>query len=702
MCLFPPGVLHRLLQLHARDDSSQDSLSAALSSDSASSSTWKLLIYDRHCQDILSPLLTVAELRALGITLHMSLLASRERVPDIPAIYFVRPTEDNLRIIASDIQKGIYDSTHINFSTSVPSGLLESFAAMVLQTPTDAAAAGGAAAGRAITSGALAASRIVRIMDQYSDFISLEDRLFTLNAPDSFARLNGGGDDQAMLAHVEEMVTALFSVCVTTGVVPIIRAKVGHAAQMVAQKLDARLRDHLSSRNNLFSGGGAAGGATLAFHRPLLLITDRNIDLSAPLLHSWTYQALLHDLLGMTSNRVTVQVADAAGALPAGQPAKLKPKTYDLLSGEDKFWKHHAGKVFPKVAEGVTERLQAYQTEYNAVTKKAGSGAAGAGSAADGDSLASAINALPKLQRRKKILDTHTNIATALLREIKSREIDAFFDLEQSILQKQTIDKAAIASIFGGPTAPAEAQAGKGRITDRLRFLLIYYLQNGINDDQLAQYRQLLEGALMTPAATAASGGDAPAGTGAATAAHLDAQRDLAAIDFVKQFKFLHRLSSGDEFGSSQSAAPKPTAPTGGMLGGFSKLADSLYGGGVGLLAGVRNLLPSNNHLPLTRLVDQLMANRDAADALDAQYQYFDPKSTNRRPTKSTASYKECIVFVLGGGTYNEYQNLQDWSVEAHAPRRDGPGQWDGRAADARLCFLPFLSGNARRSRRTA
>lgn len=32
---------------------------------------WKLLIYDRCGQDIISPLLNVKELRELGVTLHM-------------------------------------------------------------------------------------------------------------------------------------------------------------------------------------------------------------------------------------------------------------------------------------------------------------------------------------------------------------------------------------------------------------------------------------------------------------------------------------------------------------------------------------------------------------------------------------------------------------------------------------------------------
>jgi hypothetical protein len=33
--------------------------------------SWKILIYDEYGQDIISPLLTVKELRELGVTTHM-------------------------------------------------------------------------------------------------------------------------------------------------------------------------------------------------------------------------------------------------------------------------------------------------------------------------------------------------------------------------------------------------------------------------------------------------------------------------------------------------------------------------------------------------------------------------------------------------------------------------------------------------------
>lgn len=41
----------------------------------------------------------------------------------------------------------------------------------------------------------------------------------------------------------------------------------------------------------------------------VLVILDRNVDLIPMLSHSWTYQALVHDVLEMKLNRVTVEVS---------------------------------------------------------------------------------------------------------------------------------------------------------------------------------------------------------------------------------------------------------------------------------------------------------------------------------------------------------------------------------------------------------
>lgn len=47
----------------------------------------------------------------------------------------------------------------------------------------------------------------------------------------------------------------------------------------------------------------------LVASRPVLLILDRRDDPVTPLLSQWTYQAMVHELLGLNDNRVVLKGA---------------------------------------------------------------------------------------------------------------------------------------------------------------------------------------------------------------------------------------------------------------------------------------------------------------------------------------------------------------------------------------------------------
>lgn len=62
--------------------------------------------------------------------------SSRPPLPDVPAVYFVSPTLPNIRRIAEDLDKALYESFHVNFSEPLSRSLLEELAASVARDNT--------------------------------------------------------------------------------------------------------------------------------------------------------------------------------------------------------------------------------------------------------------------------------------------------------------------------------------------------------------------------------------------------------------------------------------------------------------------------------------------------------------------------------------------------------------------------------------
>ena len=179
---------------------------------------------------------------------------------------------------------------------------------------------------------------------------------------------------------------------------------------------------------------------------------------------------------------------------------------------------------------------------------------------------------------------------------------------------------------------------------------------------------------------------------------------DTTSIKYIKTVRQLTRMTM------ISSAPTQPSQNTSQLFGGFSSLSsrvtDRFKDAGLGanfdgLLSGIKNFLPANKDLTLTKITESLMDPQNASSSAISKtenYLYFDPRSANARGTLPPASqarnqqgavgrgieasfgqrrqgFSEAIVFTVGGGSMDEYSNLQEWAKRTSAGGAAGTGQ---------------------------
>lgn len=63
--------------------------------------------------------------------------------------------------------------------------------------------------------------------------------------------------------------------------------------------------------------------------------------------------------------------------------------------------------------------------------------------------LGNFVSDIPALQAKQAVIETHTSIATCLLKQIKARELDRFYALEEALLARGTCDRAELRHLLG-------------------------------------------------------------------------------------------------------------------------------------------------------------------------------------------------------------------------------------------------------------
>ena len=231
----------------------------------------KVLVMDKATTTIVSMVYSQSEIIQKEVYLcELLSTKARETMKHLSAICFLRPTRENVELLCDELKHPKYNTYSLYFSN-----VLSKSSIKLLAEADD--------------------HEVVKdIKEFYGDFIAISQHVFSFNLSPA---LNPSGTWRGEV--FDRVSVGLLSVLLALKKNPLIRYSAGSKS---AHYLAEAITRSISKEGELFS-----------FRRtdvpPLLLILDRRDDPITPLLNKWTYQAMVHELLGIKNNRVDLSKA---------------------------------------------------------------------------------------------------------------------------------------------------------------------------------------------------------------------------------------------------------------------------------------------------------------------------------------------------------------------------------------------------------
>ncbi|KAF6833461.1 Sec1 family protein [Colletotrichum plurivorum] len=252
---------------------------------------WKVLVLDEDSKRIIDNVVKEDDILNNNIANIERIEEKRDMNPEMDAIYILSPKENIAEILVNDFERRRYKQAFL-----VWTGVLEPRVRHMIDNC------------------AAAKQRIAGFETLSIDFYPRESHLVTFRDPWSFPVLYHPGCNNLVAKHMKILADKITGVCVTLGEYPKVRyyrprnptheASVlcAHLARFVQEGLD-----EYAQWNQNFPPQSSRPTGTL-------IITDRSMDLVAPFVHEFTYQAMVHDLLPIKDgDKVTYHVVTNEG-----------------------------------------------------------------------------------------------------------------------------------------------------------------------------------------------------------------------------------------------------------------------------------------------------------------------------------------------------------------------------------------------------
>ncbi|KAJ1919324.1 vacuolar protein sorting-associated protein 45 [Tieghemiomyces parasiticus] len=340
----------------------------------------KVLLMDKETTSITSAAITQSSLLAKETFLVDRLEhEQRDVMMHLKCLCYLRPTEASIGRLVDELRNPKYREYYLFFSHVLKKSVIEQLAE------------------------ADEHELVREVQEFYADYLAVDQGLFSLNMRPQTYPLYSENIHTWNPAALTRAVQGVTSVLLSLKRRPIVRFQ---ANSPMTKKLGKEINHFLQTESTLFN-------ARQADPPPTLLILDRRNDPVTPLLNQWTYQAMVHELLGIDNGRVDL----------TGVPDVRKDLTEVVLAvDQDTFYRKSLYLNFGDLGESIKRYVEEYQRQTQSTVKI--------------DSIADMkrfVENYPEFRKLSGNVTKHVTVVGELSRRVEQQALLAQSELEQSL-----------------------------------------------------------------------------------------------------------------------------------------------------------------------------------------------------------------------------------------------------------------------------
>ncbi|KAL5417470.1 hypothetical protein PMIN03_001647 [Paraphaeosphaeria minitans] len=382
-----------------------------------SAAKMKILLLDNDTVSIVSTATTQSALLNHDVYLTDRVdNQTREKMRHLRCLCFVRPSPETIQSLIEELRDPKYGEYHIYFSNIIKKSSLERLA-----EADD--------------------HEVVRAVQEYfADFLVINPDLMSLSLGFPQHRIWSANPDTWNAESLQRSTEGVLALLLALKKKALIRYQKNSP---LARKLATEVRYNMTQEEQLFD-----------FRKtdtpPILLIVDRRDDPVTPLLTQWTYQAMVHELLGINNGRVDLR------DVPDIRP-ELKEIT--LSQDQDPFFKKNMYLNFGDLGQNAKEYVEQFASKQQGSQKL--------------DSIADMkrfIEDFPEFRKLSGNVTKHVTLVGELSRRVGEDNLLEVSELEQSLActDNHSSDVKSLQRLIQDPKIPADS---------KLRLTAIYALR---------------------------------------------------------------------------------------------------------------------------------------------------------------------------------------------------------------------------------